>query len=299
MVKHIRYSLQGSIALIFMSSSTIIITLAILPFALIKYITPAGSFRNQLTRWLSCLGELWVSVNKFVLSFYRGMEWDVHLPENIDLQGRYLLMCNHQSWVDIVVLQSSLNRRAPFMRFMLKQRLAYVPVLGVAWWALDMPFLRRFTREQLLKNPALKGKDLENAARACEKLRDIPVSMTVFPEGTRFTQEKKTNQKSPYQHLLLPRTGGLGQILFSFDDRMKSAIDVTIYYPDGIPTFWQLVSGQIRKVSLVATIRDIDEGLRGVNFRANKQAAHELKNWLNELWIEKDQRLIATHSKEK
>lgn len=299
MLKQIRYSLQGAIALIIMSSSTIIITLVILPFALIKYVTPAGGFRNGLTCWLSWLGELWVSVNKWVLSFYRGMEWDVQLPDNIDLQGRYLLMCNHQSWVDILVLQTRLNRRAPFMRFMLKQRLVYVPVLGIAWWALDMPFLRRFTREQLIRRPELKGKDLENAAKACEKLKHIPVSMTVFPEGTRFTSEKKANQKSPYQHLLLPRTGGLGQILFSFGDRMKSAIDVTIYYPDGTPTFWQLVSGQLRKICIVATIRDIDEGLRGVNFRENKQAAHDLKKWLNELWAEKDQYLIVAQSKER
>jgi 1-acyl-sn-glycerol-3-phosphate acyltransferase len=299
MVKHIRYGLQGAIALIIMSTNTVIITLAILPFALIKYVTPAGGFRNRLTRWLSCLGEMWVSVNKWVLSFYRGMEWDVDLPENIDPKSRYLLICNHQSWVDIVVLQSSLNRRAPFMRFMLKQRLVYVPVLGVAWWALDMPFLRRFTREQLLKRPELKGKDLENAARACEKLKHIPVSFTVFPEGSRFTPEKKASQKSPYQHLLLPRTGGLGQVLFSFEDRMQSAIDVTIYYPDGMPTFWQLVSGQMRKVTLVATIKPIDEGLRGVNFRENKQAGDELKNWLNEIWTEKDQFLIAARSKDK
>jgi 1-acyl-sn-glycerol-3-phosphate acyltransferase len=293
-LQRIRYALQGVAALLVVSCNTIVLTMAIVVLALFKRIAPKGAIRNTITHWLSSLGELWISVNKLVLWFYRGMKWDIHLPESLDRQGRYLIFCNHQSWVDILVLQYCLNRRVPFMRFMLKQQLIWVPFLGLAWWALDMPFLRRYSHRELLRNPALRGKDLENAAQACEKLKHIPVSMMSFPEGTRFTAAKHEQQKSPYKHLLLPRYGGIGQVLYSFGDALQTVIDVTIFYPDGTPTFWQFISGQVRGISVSARSRPIDEGLRGVNFREDSVAKRQLKTWLNDMWHEKDQLLAAS-----
>jgi len=291
MVNQVRYALQGSAALLLITINTIALATVMFFLALPKLLAPQGRFRNMISRWLSLIGELWGCINKGVLWFYRNMEWDIRLPEDLDHDGRYLVFCNHQSWVDIIVLQQCLNRRAPFMRFMLKQQLIYVPFLGAAWWAMDMPFLRRYSKKELLQNPALRGKDLENAAKACEKLKHIPVSMMSFPEGTRFTAEKKAKQKSPYEHLLIPRYGGIGQILYSFDDALDTVIDVTIFYPDGTPTFWQLVSGQIRKISVYIQLLPIDESLCGVNFREDSTAKRQLINWLNELWSDKDQRL--------
>jgi len=201
------------------------------------------------------------------------------------------VLCNHQSWVDILVLQHCFNRKVPFMRFMLKQQLIWVPFLGVAWWALDMPFLRRYSRQQLIRNPALRGKDLENAARACEKLKHIPVSMMSFPEGTRFTAEKQAQQNPAYSHLLAPRYGGIGQVLYSFDDALQTAIDVTIFYPDGTPTLWQFVSGQVGRISVFARLLEIDADLRGIDFRSDRIAKRRLKLWLDAIWSEKDRLL--------
>jgi 1-acyl-sn-glycerol-3-phosphate acyltransferase len=290
-VKKIRYALQGAVALLFIATNTIILTTVMFLAAIPKLLSPPGAFRNLITRWLSSVGELWVSINKSVLWFYRGMEWDIQLPQDLDRNERYLVFCNHQSWVDILVLQHCLNRRAPFMRFMLKQQLIWVPFLGAAWWSLDMPFLRRYSRRELHKNPALRGKDLENAARACEKLKHIPVSMMSFPEGTRLTPAKYEKQKSPYRNLLIPRYGGIGQVLYSFGDALQTVIDVTIYYPAGTPTFWQLVSGQIDKVVVRGQFRTIDAGMQGINFRENSSAKRNLINWLSLIWKEKDQLL--------
>jgi 1-acyl-sn-glycerol-3-phosphate acyltransferase len=222
------------------------------------------------------------------------MEWNIQMPEGISRNGRYLVFCNHQSGVDILVLQHSLNRRAPFGRYLLKQQLIWVPILGVAWWALDMAFLRRYSKQQLIRNPELRGKDLENAARACEKLKHIPVSMITFPEGTRFTEAKREQQNSPFKHLLRPRYGGIGQVLYSFDDALDSLIDVTIIYPDGTPSVWQYVSGQVRKILIRIQVRPIDEAIRGRNFREDSVAKGHLKNWLNGIWEEKEQFLACS-----
>lgn len=287
-----RFTLQGLLVFLLVLVNTIAVTLVILILALFKLIAPRGRVRNRITHWLSSLGELWISINKLALWFFRDMQWDIRLPDGLDHKGRYLVFCNHNSWVDILVLQYSLNRRVPFMRFLLKQQLIWVPFLGLAWWGLDMAFLRRYSRQELLKNPALRGKDLENAARACEKLKHIPVSMMTFPEGTRFTQDKREQQNSPYKHLLRPRYGGIGQVLYSFDGALNALLDVTIIYPDGTPTLWQFVSGQVRKLTVDVQLRPIDAGLHGKDFRSDLIARGELKNWLSDLWTEKD-RLLA------
>lgn len=257
--------------------------------AVVKLFSPTGRARNTVSHWLSSVGDYWVSFNKLMAWFLHEMKWDIHLPDDLDHESRYLVFCNHQSWVDILVLQHCLNRRAPFMRFLLKQELIWVPFLGFCWWALDMVFLRRYSKAQLLRNPKLRGKDLENAARVCEKLKHIPVSMMTFPEGTRFTADKRIQQKSPFRHLLRPRYGGIGQILYSFDDALDCLIDVTIIYPHGTPNLWHFVSGQIREISVTVRLLPIGAEVRGKNFRQDSVAKAALKTWLNDLWFEKEQ----------
>jgi 1-acyl-sn-glycerol-3-phosphate acyltransferase len=281
--------LQGAIVLLIVTVSTVVLTTIIFIGSIFKLIAPKGRATDAMTHLLSSFGELWVSVNKSVVWFYGGMEWDVQIPDEISHKGRYLVFCNHQSGVDILALQHCLNRRAPFGRYLLKQQLIWVPVLGVAWWALDMAFLRRYSRQELLKNPSLRGKDLENAARACEKLKHIPVSMMTFPEGTRFSETKRKDQNSPYKHLLRARYGGVGQVLYSFDDALDSLIDVTITYPDGKPGVWQYISGQVKKISVNIQLRPIGENIRGRNFREDSVAKRELKTWVDGIWEEKEQ----------
>lgn len=288
MFLRIRYVLQGSLVFVLMTISTALLTVIISVLAIFKLILPKGAARNTLTQWLSSLGELWVSFNQFLIGFYRNIEWDIQIPEEISHTGRYLVFCNHQSGVDILALQHCLNRKAPFGRYLLKHQLIWVPILGLAWWALDMAFLRRYSKQELIRNPALRGKDLENAARACERLKNIPVSMMTFPEGTRFTEQKRIQQNSPYHHLLRPRYGGAGQVLYSFDDALDGLIDVTICYPNGIPTVWQYISGQVTKISVLIELRPIAENLRGRNFREDIDAKNNLKRWLQGIWKEKD-----------
>jgi 1-acyl-sn-glycerol-3-phosphate acyltransferase len=293
MLTKVRYWLQGAIVILLVTISTVVLTTVIFLLSVFKLMAPAGRARNAMTHWLSSLGELWVSINKAAVCLYP-IEWDIHMPEGISHKGRYLVFCNHQSGVDILALQHVLNRRAPFGRYLLKHQLIWVPVLGVAWWALDMAFLRRYSRQELLKNPSLRGKDLENAARACEKLKHIPVSMMTFPEGTRFSRAKRDAQNSPYQHLLRPRYGGVGQVLYSFDEALDYLIDVTIIYPDGTPSVWQYVSGQVKKITVHIQLRPIDEQLRGVDFREDSEAKGRLKSWLNGIWEEKESLMSHT-----
>jgi len=227
----------------------------------------------------------------------------VEIPPALDRKGCYLVNSNHQSWVDILVLQRCFNRRLPFFRFFLKSQLIRVPFLGLTWWALDYPFMKRASKAQLLRQPGLKGQDLENARKVCEKFRDIPVAMMNFPEGTRFMVAKRDAQKSPYRNLLLPRIGGVGQVLFALSEQLDALIDVTIVYPrddpsEPAPTFWQLLSGQLPEIVVRAEQREIPTHLLGRNFRKDREYRRELESWISGMWLEKDQ-LISSVLKSK
>jgi len=289
---------KGSSALLMISISTIVLTLILCFFAVFKFLAPTEAIRDRLRVFLASIAELWISINNAILTLYSNTKWDIEVPPNLDRQGCYFISCNHQSWVDIIVLQRCFNRRLPFFRFFIKSQLFWVPFLGLAWWALDMPFMRRDSKQKLALNPARKGHDLENARRACEKFRNIPVSIMNFPEGTRFSTEKRDRKKLPYRNLLLPRIGGIGQVFYALGDELDAMMDVTVVYPQSrlageAPTFWQLVSGQIPKIIVRAEQREIPGHLRGRNFRTDREFRRELEHWVNQLWLEKDKTISS------
>jgi 1-acyl-sn-glycerol-3-phosphate acyltransferase len=280
--------LKGTVVGAAIGTNTVVLTTVLCLLSVFKFLTPAGAIRNNVRRYLAKLAELWISVNHVIMSVYRGMQWNIEIPEGLNAKGCYLVNSNHQSWVDILVLQKAFNQRLPFLRFFLKQQLIWVPFLGIAWWALDMPFMRRHSRGAVSRNPGLKNQDLENARLACEKFRGIPVSMMNFLEGTRFSKAKRDAQKSRWQNLLKPRIGGIAQVLFALGDQLDSMMDVTIVYPDGAPTFWEYISGRVRRIEVRARKLQIPQSLRGKNFRTDPAFRKELEAWVSAIWDDKD-----------
>jgi 1-acyl-sn-glycerol-3-phosphate acyltransferase len=290
-------ALKGSAALLLIGINTIVLATLISLGGLVRFLVPGELARSKARYWLAGLVELWTGINNRVLDLFRATHWDIQIPQNLDYQGCYLVSCNHQSWVDILALQRSFNRRLPLLRFFLKKELIWVPFMGLAWWSLDFPFMRRYSKDQVRKKPSLAGKDLENARKACEKFRHIPVAMMSFPEGTRFSEEKRNASGSPYQRLLKPRIGGIGQVLYALADQLDGLVDVTIVYPNQShakpPTFWQLVSGQIGRIVVRAELKEIPTELLGREFRRDRTFRGELQAWMDQQWQEKDAAIVA------
>ena len=282
---------KASLALLVITINTIVLTTLLCVLAIPKWLAPTDGVRSFFRRELAKIAELWISVNNFILSLYRRTHWDIEIPDGLDYEGCYLVSCNHRSWVDILVLQRCFNRRLPLMRFFLKRELIRVPFLGVAWWALDFPFMRRNSQAKSTRKNGRKGRDLENARIACEKFRDIPVAMMNFPEGTRFSEAKRDKSKSPYRNLLLPRIGGMGQVLYALGDQLDALIDVTIVYPGanaGAPTFWDLLTGHVPAIVVRADSSVIPPKLLGRDFRSDPQFRQDLEDWMNGMWRDKD-----------
>jgi 1-acyl-sn-glycerol-3-phosphate acyltransferase len=214
--------------------------------------------------------------------------WDVAGLDGLDYRSWYMVNCNHQSWVDILVLQHLLNRRIPLLKFFLKQQLIWVPVMGLAWWALDFPFMRRHGSEYLRKHPEMRGKDQETTRKACEKFALVPTSVMNFLEGTRFTPGKHARQQSPYVHLLKPRAGGLALALDALGDKFQAILDVTIVYPDGRPTFWHFLQGRMRRVTVRARLLPVPDHLDLANYGTDSAVRAVFHTWVQELWQQKD-----------
>src|SRR5690606_34112665 len=135
----------------------------------------------------------WLGVNNWLIdTVLKDTQWTITIDEGLDLnmQGRYLMTCNHQSWVDTTVNQYFGLTRMPLTRFFTKWELIFIPFVGQAFKILGFPMMKRHTKEQIAKNPALKDRDMEEARKACQQLLSQPFTLLNYLEGTRFTQEK-------------------------------------------------------------------------------------------------------------
>lgn len=286
--------LRGSLSTLLIVSNTLFWFTPVLSLGLAKLIVPLKAFRSGCNWLLDGCATYWISFNNLVQKVFSGTRLHVVGVDKASPSEWYMVVANHQSWVDILVLQRIFNRKIPFLKFFLKKELIWVPFLGLAWWALDFPFMRRYSKKFLEKHPHLKGKDIETTRKACAKFRHIPVSVMNFVEGTRFTRGKHEQQGSPYRHLLQPKAGGIAFTLAAMGDQLHRLVDVTICYPNGIPTFWDYVCGRVNEVRVKVRILPIDRTLVGDYFN-NPEFQQTFQQWLNCLWSEKDKTLAELH----
>ena len=262
-------------------------------FALVKLVVPARPVRAAVDRVLNGIATQWVAGNSGWMRLTQRAKWDVAGLDGLAYRGWYMVNCNHQSWVDILVLQQLLNRRIPLLKFFLKQQLIYVPVIGLAWWALDFPFMRRHSDAYVKQHPEKRFDDIEATRRACRKFALVPTSVMNFAEGTRFTPAKHAAQRSPYRHLLKPKAGALALALGALGDKFDSLLDVTIVYPDGAPTFWRFLRGDVRRIIVRAERRAIPHEFRDGDYARDPKYRKTFQHWLQTLWHEKDARIDA------
>ncbi|HZX71702.1 MAG TPA: acyltransferase [Rhodanobacter sp.] len=256
-------------------------------FTLFKLVLPIPAIRRACSHVLVRIAESWIGVNNRLFGLFTRIRWQLEGLDGLRRDGSYLVLSNHQSWVDIPVLQKIFNRRIPFLRFFLKQELIWVPLLGPAWWALDFPFMKRYSPHTLLRHPELQGKDREATRRACEKFRHMPVSVMNFAEGTRFTQAKHDAQTSPYRYLLRPKAGGVAFVLDAMGDALHAILDVTIVYPGGPCTLMDLIAGRVRDIRVHVRERPLDARLIG-SYDDDPAFRGRVKAWMRELWSDKD-----------
>ena len=282
--------LRGALSVMIYAVNTVFWTTLIFIVAFLKLIMPF--WKKHYNRLLNWIADKWIFVNTVNQKLMNNIQWDVKGLENLRPDGWYLVVSNHQSWTDILVLQRIFHRKIPFLKFFLKKELIWVPFLGLAWWALDFPFMKRYSKAFLDKYPHLKGKDIEITKKACEKFKTIPVSVMNFVEGTRFTAEKHRRQKSPYANLLNPKAGGVAFVLAAMGEQLHKIVNVTIVYPDGTKSFWDFLCGKIGEIKVMVETMPVKKEIIG-DYVNNAEFRENFQKWINSVWEQKDMQIDA------
>ena len=238
----------------------------------------------------------WIHTNNQMIDHVLpDIDFKVNLPDDLSTNGQYILISNHQSWVDTAIIQYISENRLPLTRFFTKFELIYIPIVGQAFYFLDFPMMKRYSKEAIAKNPELKNRDLIEAKRACQLLVNKPFTLLNFIEGTRFTQKKHDLQGSPYPNLLKPKAGGLALALAALGDKIDGLLDMTIVYPDGAPEYKDLWQGNIRRIGVdirhIAVPEDLLARLLAGKFQEDEKTKTDMYQWLDSVWQEKQQRM--------
>jgi 1-acyl-sn-glycerol-3-phosphate acyltransferase len=276
-------TIRGCISVAVLAANSVVSCALLYLAAALKLAIPNERWRAFCRKVLNGIAQCWVGCNNFGLLCTKNLHWDVQGLESLTPKNWYLVLANHQSWVDIVILQKIFHGKIPMLKFFLKKELIWVPLLGAAWWVLEFPFMVR---------GSAAFKDLDTTRKACEKFRLLPVSIMNFVEGTRFSQKKRVEQQSPYQHLLKPRAGGIALVLSTMGDQLSAILDVTIAYPQGTLGVWKFLCAKSMDIKVRIKTIPITEELLGDHF-GDRTFRREFNDWLNRLWEEKDQ-LLAT-----
>ena len=284
---------KGVVTLSLMVANVVFWVPLLMVVALAKLLVPLAGWRTLVSRGMTWLAEAWITCNGAIFRLMRVLRLQVSGVEKLAPSEWYLVISNHRSWVDILVLQETFNRRIPFLKFFLKQQLIWVPFLGLAWWALDFPFMKRHSSAYLAKHPEARGQDLEATRKACRRFATIPTSVMNFVEGTRFTVAKHAALNSPYRHLLPPRAGGVAFVLSAMGQMLHSVLDVTIAYRDASPSLWDLCCGRLDTVRVHVERRPVERWTTEGDYSDDPEFRARFQQWLGEVWAEKDRRLEA------
>ena len=283
-------NIKGVLGFLAVVINTLFWCLFLLTIAIFKLLIPTESWKRLCTKLIINIGECWIYCNGLWIQALHRPRWNVEGFEELDSSNWYLAVANHQSWADIFVLQGITNRKIPMLKFFMKYVLIWVPVIGLAWWALDMPFLKRYTKEEIQKNPELRGKDIKAMEKSFERYSRYPVSIFSFAEGTRFTKEKKVNQLSQFEYLLNPKIGGIGLTLTTMP-YIKILLDFTIHYEDERRSFWDFLCGRMSKADVRVRQINIPDNLLGKNYEDDPIFRENLKEWVYDIWSDKEKYL--------
>ncbi|MCG7373352.1 acyltransferase [Pseudomonas luteola] len=295
MLHYLPSLVRGLVGGLLLAANTLFWCWPLFAVTLLKLCLPFPTAQRLSRRLMNAIHEAWISGNHLWIRLTGRIHWDVRGLASLDYKHSYLVTSNHQSWVDIFALQYLMNRHIRPLKFFLKQELIWVPIIGLCWWALDFPFMKRYSKAYLARHPEKRGKDLETTRRACARFRDTAVGIFNFLEGTRFTQAKHDAQRAPYRHLLSPRAGGIAFVLDAMGEQLHSLVNVTIHYPNGTPSLWDLLSGRIAAIVVRVEEIAIPAAFLGKSYDLDSEYRAAFQAWVNQLWTAKDELLERLH----
>ena len=290
-------TLKGCISLFLYAVNLLFCGGAILIIFLFCCLIPIKSWRfatqkNLLQKMPAVYGYL----NHCIMMISTNDKWDILGNGELQAEQSYVMLSNHRSWIDILILNSVFTGRTPPLKFFMKKELLWqLPLAGIACYALGFPFMSRHSHAEIRKNPQLKGKDIETTKKSCFRLRRFPSTLINFLEGTRFTEQKKERQQSPFKHLLKPHAGGVAVVIQELHDVLAGVISVVICYPKKVPNLWEFSCGRFEKIVVRYELLPITPEMIG-DYYQDRNFRSDLQQWLNTIWQKNDALIEKIHN---
>ena len=108
--------IRATLILLLHTCNTILWAIPLLAAALVKLLVLNNGARRFIDRLLNRIANNWVWCNNVIMALSRKTRWDVRGLESLLPDQWYLVLANHQSWLDILVLQRVFYRRIPFLK---------------------------------------------------------------------------------------------------------------------------------------------------------------------------------------
>ncbi len=280
--------LKGCLFFLFCTLTTIAAFLVLIPGIILKLFLKEQRSAARVTAYMMKAASIWAEGNTLFFALTQDTQWDMEISGDLQKDKWYLVICNHQSWTDVMVLNKLLNRKVSFPKFFMKEALIKIPFFGWSAMALDFPIMKRYSQSYLAKHPEARGKDLETTRKFCERFKHVPTTIFNFLEGTRYTPEKAQQQNTPYRHLLQPKAGGAALVFYSMGESLTAIIDVTIVYSKPDITFWEFICGKAERVAVRAQLLPIREDFLNKDYEHDLEFRQTFQAWINQQWKEKD-----------
>lgn len=111
-----RRLLTGCFVTLLLLLNTLVLFGPLVVFALLKLVLP-GRLRDYASMAVMWIAETWAEIDKLIFALCIPTQWDIRGGGDLRGDTSYLVISNHQSWVDIPALIQTLNRRTPSSSF--------------------------------------------------------------------------------------------------------------------------------------------------------------------------------------
>lgn len=259
--------------------------------AVCKPLMPFAWVKKTTTGVINRIYHLAVSVNDWLFFSILQNNIDFNGKEELAENQNYLVLANHRSWVDILVLQSLLNKRGGPIQFIVKRELILMPLIGLICWAYGYPFVRRASLKSSQKNILKTEKDFNRIGDNFDKESGFFLCLINFVEGTRFSPVKFKKFSSRYRHLLNPRVGGLHYILKNYGEKLHVILDFTIAYECAEPIFWKFLAGRCKRIRIDLQKIPMAVLIKNLGTTFSDIEVLQVAAWIKGLWKEKDAKI--------
>lgn len=285
------HSLCGFVSFIYIISNLSFWIIPVILLAVIKLMVPVSRIKVRSYQAMIWIYGIAVKINDFLLFGIMKNKLHIQNPGALNKERNYLILSNHQSWADILILQSFLNKNTPPIRFIVKRELIFMPLIGLICWAYEYPFVRRGSLKSKKETNHKTSKDMYTIRNKIDHMSSSNLSIINFVEGTRFNILKSKKFASRYKHLLNPHAGGLFHILKNYGEKLDTVLNFTIVYGCRAPFFWKFIGGRCRHI--LVDLQEIQKEDLMTSLGATNEEIHfnAVSNWLKELWKEKDEKM--------